>query len=183
MQQQEKVTLTRDVAAMQIPSADTIILPIGTEVYIVQTFGGSFTVSTDHGLVRISKADADALDIKEEKEDSSGEKEKEDESTLEERVWAAMKTVYDPEIPVDVVNLGLIYDCILTKKDNGRYDALIKMTLTAQGCGMGPVIASDLEGRVASLPEIDSATVELVWEPVWNQDMITEEGRMILGIA
>lgn len=181
MHQHEKVSLTRDVAAVQIPSGDTIILPLGTEVYVTQTLGGTYTVATEHGLARIAKKDADALDLK------TGQIQEtetlQEDSSLEDRVWAAMKTVYDPEIPVDVVNLGLIYDCILTEKENGKYDAVIKMTLTAPGCGMGPIIASDVEGRVGSLPEIDSAKVELVWEPAWNQDMISEEGRMILGIA
>lgn len=181
MHPHEKVTLARDVAAIQIPSGDTIVLPIGTEVYITQTLGGTYTVATEQGLARIAKEDADALNLKNGQPVEAESVEAD--SSLEDRVWAAMKTVYDPEIPVDVVNLGLIYDCILTEKDNGKYDALIKMTLTAPGCGMGPVIASDVEGRVGSLPEIESAHVELVWEPVWNQDMISEEGRMILGLV
>lgn len=181
--QHEKVALTRDVAAVQIPGGDTIILPIGTEVYITQTLGGAFTVATDHGLARISKKDSDALGKDPDAQLSKKEDTPPSPDTLEERIWAAMKTVYDPEIPVDVVNLGLIYDCILTKREDGKFDAVIKMTLTAQGCGMGPIIASEVEGRVASLPEVETATVELVWEPAWNQDMISEEGRMVLGLA
>lgn len=181
MHQYQKVSLTRDVTAVQIPSGDSITLPIGTEVYITQTLGGTYTVATDSGLVRISKEDSDALDITEEKEAAA--EELEEHATLEDKIWAALKTVYDPEIPVDIVNLGLVYDCIVTPQEDGSSDVTIMMTLTAPGCGMGPTIAAEAEARVGSLPGVGFVTVELVWEPAWNQDMVSEEGRMILGIA
>lgn len=181
MHQYQNVTLTRDVSAIQIPSGDNITLPIGTEVYITQTLGGTYTVATDSGLARIAKEDADALDIHE--EEPSAQEETEDESSLEDKVWAALKTVYDPEIPVDIVNLGLVYDCIVTPHEDGTNDVLIKMTLTAPGCGMGPVIAAEAEARVSAIPSVELVTVELVWEPAWNQEMVSEEGRMIMGLV
>jgi metal-sulfur cluster biosynthetic enzyme len=92
-----------------------------------------------------------------------------------------MKQVFDPEIPVDIVNLGLVYDCKITESDEGA-EVDVKMTLTAPGCGMGPVIAADAQARIMSLSEINDARVELVWDPPWNQDMISEEGKMKLGM-
>ena len=92
-----------------------------------------------------------------------------------------LKTVYDPEIPVDIVNLGLVYDCVL-EEANGKRTALVKMTLTAPGCGMGPVIAADAQAKIMTIDGIDDARVELVWDPAWNQEMISEEGKMKLGM-
>ncbi len=179
----EEITLTRDVAAIQIPSGDSLTLPIGTVVYITQRLGGTYTVATSSGLARISSQDADALGINPEAEQKKVEEiERLKDAPLEEQVWAQLKGVYDPEIPVDIVNLGLVYDCALEKQD-GKTVALVKMTLTAPGCGMGPVIAADAQARIMSLPQIDDARVELVWDPMWNQDMISEEGRMILGMV
>lgn len=179
----EEITLTRDVDAIQIPSGDSLTLPIGTVVYITQRLGGTYTVATSAGLARISSKDADALGINPEAELKKIEEiERLKDAPLEEQVWAQLKGVYDPEIPVDIVNLGLVYDCSLEKQD-GKTVALVKMTLTAPGCGMGPVIAADAQARIMSLPEVDDARVELVWDPAWNQDMISEEGRMILGMV
>ena len=115
----------------------------------------------------------------------SGEKKEEEnrlkDATLEEQVWHQMKQVFDPEIPVDIVNLGLVYDCKLSEVDGG-HDVDVKMTLTAPGCGMGPVIAADAQARIMSLSEVNEARVELVWDPPWNQEMISEEGKMKLGM-
>ena len=179
----EEITLNRDVDAIQIPSGDALTLPIGTVVYITQRLGGTYTVATSSGLARISSKDADALGINPEVEQKKAEEiERLKDAPLEEQVWAQLKGVYDPEIPVDIVNLGLVYDCSL-EKQAGKTVALVKMTLTAPGCGMGPVIAADAQARIMSLPEIDEARVDLVWDPAWNQDMISEEGRMILGMV
>ena len=100
---------------------------------------------------------------------------------LEQQIIAALKTVYDPEIPVDIVNLGLVYDCKISEAD-GKTTVGIKMTLTAPGCGMGPVIAADAQSKIMTIEGVDDATVELVWDPAWNQDMISEEGKMKLGM-
>lgn len=179
---QEEIQLSREVSAIQIPSGDSVTLPAGTPVYITQRLGGTFTVATTQGLARISADDADALGV-----DLAAEAEKREQVSakkdgpLEEQVWEQLKCVYDPEIPVDIVNLGLVYDCVLEEKD-GETNVAVKMTLTAPGCGMGPVIAADAQARIMTVEGIGNAQVELVWEPAWNQDMITEEGKMKLGM-
>lgn len=178
----EEIKLTREVAAIQIPSGDSLVLPAGTPVFITQRLGGTFTVATSQGLARISAQDSDALGV-----DMEEEKKKQAESVrlkdapLEEQVWAQLKGVYDPEIPVDIVNLGLVYDCIIEQVGDQKV-VQIKMTLTAPGCGMGPVIAADAQAKVMSIDGIDDAKVDLVWDPAWNQEMISEEGKMKLGM-
>lgn len=179
---QEEIPLIREVHAVQIPSGDAVTLPAGTPVYITQRLGGTFTVATSAGLARISSQDADALGV-----DLEAEKEKDavadalKDAPLEDQVWAQLKGVYDPEIPVDIVNLGLVYDCTISEED-GKTVVGIKMTLTAPGCGMGPVIAADAQSKVMTIEGIDDASVDLVWDPAWNQDMISEEGKMKLGM-
>ncbi len=178
----EEVSLTREVDAIQIPSGDTMVLPAGTPVVITQTLGGTYTVATSAGLARISSNDRDALGVNIEEEKAKQEiDESMKDAPLEEQVWHQMKQVFDPEIPVDIVNLGLVYDCELKDGDEG-IDVEVKMTLTAPGCGMGPVIAADAQARIMTVPGINSANVELVWDPAWNQDMISEEGKMKLGM-
>lgn len=172
-----KIILPRDVTAIQIPSGDTISLPTGTEVFITQSLGGTYTVATDFGLARISSKDADALGIEPETHASTPVAD----GDLEGQVWAQLKNVYDPEIPVNIVDLGLVYDCELLE-ENGKRVAAVKMTLTAPGCGMGPTIAADAQARITTVPGIDDARVELVWDPPWNQEMISEEGKMKLGM-
>lgn len=178
----QEILLAREVAAIQIPSGDSITLPAGLPVYITQRLGGSFTVATSQGLARINSGDVDALGI-----DMAEEERKQQQATrikdapLEDQIWHQLKQVYDPEIPVDIVNLGLVYDCALEEID-GKTVAAVKMTLTAPGCGMGPVIAADAQARIMTLEGIDDARVELVWDPAWNQDMISEEGKMKLGM-
>ena len=185
--EQTEVQLKREVEAIQIPSGDTIVLPVGTPVVITQSLGGTHTVATDSGLARIGSKDADALGI-EGPDDSqaataavnSGAPA--DPKQLEEAVWEQLKTVYDPEIPVNIVDLGLIYDCRISG-DEGARKVDVKMTLTAPGCGMGPTIAADAQGKILTIRGIEDAAVELVWEPAWNQDMISMEGKMKLGMV
>lgn len=179
----EEINLTREVAAIQIPSGDSLTLPAGTAVYITQRLGGTYTVATSQGLARISSQDADALGVdSEEEKKKSEEVERLKDAPLEEQVWNQLKGVYDPEIPVDIVNLGLVYDCGIVEED-GKTTVAVKMTLTAPGCGMGPVIAADAQAKIMTIDGIDDATVELVWDPAWNQEMISEEGRMKLGMV
>ena len=178
----EEITLTRDVEAIQIPSGDAVSLPVGTPVVVTQTLGGTYTVATSAGLARISSSDADALGIDLEKnEEKQEEANRLKDAPVEEQVWHQLKQVFDPEIPVDIVNLGLVYDCSLEDED-GKTVVAVKMTLTAPGCGMGPVIAADAQARVMTIDGVDDAKVELVWDPPWNQDMISEEGKMKLGM-
>ena len=178
-----EIILEREVDAIQIPSGDTMVIPAGTPVVITQTLGGTYTVATQVGLARISSKDADALGITpEEHEEKARVSNALKDAPLEDQVWAQLEAVYDPEIPVDIVNLGLVYDCTIEEQEDGKKVVQMKMTLTAPGCGMGPVIAADAQSRIMSVEGIDDANVELVWDPVWNQDMITEEGKMKLGM-
>jgi probable FeS assembly SUF system protein SufT len=178
----QEIKLTREVTAIQIPSGDTLSLPVGTAVWITQRLGGTYTVATSQGLARISSQDADALGVLPDEEQKKplaaaylqG-------APLQEQVWSQLKGVYDPEIPVDIVNLGLVYDCVM-EEAAGKTVVTVKMTLTAPGCGMGPVIAADAQAKIMMIDGIDEARVELVWDPVWNQEMISEEGKMKLGM-
>ncbi|CAN5139244.1 putative Fe-S cluster assembly protein SufT [soil metagenome] len=182
-----EVELTREVEAIQIPSGDTVVLPLGTKVIITQSLGGTHTVATEQGLARISAANADALGLDEKPGSQEGATspaaEKLEGQELEKAVWGQLKSVYDPEIPVNIVDLGLVYDCHITGEEGGGKTVEVKMTLTAPGCGMGPTIAADAQSRIMTLGGIDDAKVELVWDPPWNQEMITEEGKMKLGMV
>ena len=171
----ETVELTRDCEAVQIPGGDTITLGKGTEVGITQTLGGTYTVRAGMGLFRISAQDADAIGL--EVETTVGA----DGPVTVESVHAMLKQCYDPEIPVNIVDLGLVYDTALGEGDDGT-EVTVKMTLTAQGCGMGPTIAADAQSKILSLEGVASADVEIVWDPPWNQSMISDEGRETLGM-
>ena len=178
----QEITLSREVDAIQIPSGDTISLPSGTQVVITQSLGGTYTVATSAGLARISANDADALGVDQEgNEERAREDERMKDAPVADQVWHQLKHVYDPEIPVDIVNLGLVYDCTVDDED-GNHVVTVKMTLTAPGCGMGPAIAADAQARIMTIDQITDARVELVWDPPWNQDMISEEGKMKLGM-
>lgn len=175
-------TLSRDVIATQIPSGDKHPLTAGSKVFIHQVLGGSYTVQTDTGLYRIDGKDADSL----------GEKvveQKIEASTLAngapdpDAVWDQLKKVYDPEIPVNIVDLGLVYSMDISKLDADQgYKVDVAMTLTAPGCGMGPAIAEDAKTKILLLPGVSMADVRITWEPAWNQSMISEEGKMKLGL-
>lgn len=183
MSHPQETELQRDCDAVQIPSGHPISLPAGTRVVITQTLGGSFTVHTPAGLARIEQKDADALGIEPGEAAPTQPPPDSGEGPTEEAVWNQLKTVFDPEIPVNVVDLGLIYDCQIEEAAPGAARVLVKMTLTAPGCGMGPVIAADAKNKILSLNGITEAEVELVWDPPWNQSMISEAGRMKLGLV
>jgi len=175
---QSEVTLTRDCDAVQIPSGHPIVLPAGMSVVVTQSLGGTHTVATPGGLARIDLKDSDALGL----DSTQGIEKVKVEGSKQDAVWNQLKMVFDPEIPVNVVDLGLIYDCELKTLDDGKSTVLVKMTLTAPGCGMGPTIAADARSKILALEGIDEAEVELVWDPAWNQSMISEAGKMKLGI-
>lgn len=180
-QQQEEIELLRDVNATLIPHGEEFLLAKSETVTITHRLGGNFTVMTSNGMYRIAAKDADALG---EKGDSFAEKNHPENSqpASEEQVRNNLKSVFDPEIPVNVVDLGLIYKIEIEQvEDRGRI-AFVDLTLTAPGCGMGPVIAEDVKGKVLELPGIDDAEVEIVWDPPWTQDMMSEEGKMELGL-
>ena len=180
MSDHREISLKRDCDAIQIPSGHPIILPAGMNVIITQSLGGTYTVATPGGLARIELKDGDALGLD---SPSPGEESKKHEGPAEEAVWLQLKTVFDPEIPVNVVDLGLIYDCRVDRKESGGNSVLVRMTLTAPGCGMGPAIAADARQKILAIDGVDDAEVELVWDPPWNQSMISEEGRMKLGLV
>lgn len=179
MTDHREIELARDCDAVQIPSGHPIELPKGMQVILTQTLGGSYTVATPGGLARISEKDADALGL--DPAALASEKTK-FEGSLEDAVWTQLKTVFDPEIPVNVVDLGLIYDCQISEDDSAGTKVLVKMTLTAPGCGMGPTIAADARQKILTIDGIAEADVELVWDPAWSQSMISEAGKMKLGL-
>ncbi|MCH6255950.1 iron-sulfur cluster assembly protein [Puniceicoccaceae bacterium K14] len=172
--------LVRNCSATAIPSGEVVTLDAGASVFITQTLGGNVTVRTNHGLFRIASGDVDALEEVDLGDAASSDPAGEEFS--EGAIWNAMKQVFDPEIPINIVDLGLIYDMQTQDVGDGMYSVAVKMTLTAQGCGMGPVIAQDAKDRIEQLDFVEIAVVDIVWDPVWNPQMISEEGRGILGI-
>ncbi|HJO10096.1 MAG TPA: putative Fe-S cluster assembly protein SufT [Verrucomicrobiota bacterium] len=181
MQEIRSVRLTRECEVTQIPSGQRMTMGADTPVDITQSLGGSYTVRSPQGLFRVDARDADALGFAVPHEANLRES---GAPATEPEVWDALKQVYDPEIPVNIVDLGLVYDLVIEKiqEEDGRR-VQMKMTLTATGCGMGPAIAADAQNRILSLPGIDDASVEVVWDPPWHQSMISEEGKKTLGIA
>ena len=176
----ELITVERDCEAILIPSGDPIKLVKGTHVRITQALGGDYTLFVNGNLVKISGDDSDAIGKVKEEEKSDVQKNS-GEPVEEEQVWAQLRTVYDPEIPVNIVELGLIYDMQINNKKEGSF-INIKMTLTAPGCGMGPVIAQDAETKIRSLPNVYDVLVEIVWDPIWDRDMMTDEAKLQLGM-
>jgi probable FeS assembly SUF system protein SufT len=173
-----KHRISRDCPATAIPAGHPATLAAGEAVAIVQTLGGSITVRTDSGLFRISSEHADAI---EGYERSGGDPVAAGEFS-EKAVWDAMRTCFDPEIPVNIVDLGLVYDLSIERTPSGANAVEVKMTLTAPGCGMGPVIAEDARRKIAELPNVERARVHIVWDPAWNPRMISEDGRRALGL-
>jgi probable FeS assembly SUF system protein SufT len=170
--------ILRDCPATAIPAGEVTTLVAGEEVAVVQTLGGNVTVRTDKGLFRVDRDDASSIEglaLSDEGAPASGE-------FNEKAVWDAMRTCFDPEIPVNIVDLGLVYDLSIEKTPSGGNTVDVKMTLTAPGCGMGPVIAEDARKKIAALPSVERATVHVVWDPVWNPRMISGDGRRALGL-
>ena len=174
--------LSRDITATQIPSGGKTPLPAGTSVMIHQTLGGSYTVQTDFGLFRIDGRDGDALGEAVAEAGVPG-------AALPggapdpEAIWDQLKRVFDPEIPVNIVDLGLVYSMDVERREGDAYKVNVAMTLTAPGCGMGPAIAEDAKGKILLVPGVSEADVRITWDPPWNQQMISEEGKMKLGLV
>ncbi len=181
MNRDEPVTLVRDVEAAIIPVGERVTLQKGEQAYITQTLGGSYTVIVNGNMFRIEGKDADALGIEATaKTASTGGPVSQEQ--LEKEVWNQLRSCYDPEIPVNVVDLGLIYDCHVTPLNAESHKVDVKMTLTAPGCGMGPMLAQDVQNKLLSLEGVDDVAVELVWDPPWNQGMMTEAAKLQLGL-
>ncbi len=176
--------LTRDVEATLIPQGEPFTLKANTPVVITHRLGGNFTIMTENGMFRIARQNADALGETVEEEETPKSETNAGASDVEpeiEDVWAALKKVFDPEIPVNIVDLGLVYSVEIQKKDEANH-VEVAMSLTAPGCGMGPVIAEDAKFRILEVEGVQNANVEIVWDPPWHQDMISEEGKMELGL-
>ncbi|HEY3899148.1 MAG TPA: putative Fe-S cluster assembly protein SufT [Chthoniobacter sp.] len=183
MHENTEKKLMRDCAATRIPSGEAITLGKDTHVFITQALGGSYTVATDQGLARIADQDADALGLEPAAKGTDAPVASDANTPVDEKaVWDQLRTCYDPEIPVNIVDLGLVYDCVITPREGNGARVDIKMTLTAPGCGMGPVIASEAKSKVLGVAGVGDAEVELVWDPPWNQNMISEAGKMKLGL-
>ncbi len=183
MQSAEPVILKRDVEATMVPAGVRVTLLAGEPATITQALGGSYTVVVNGNMFRLDARDADALGLAAPAAGSAtpGGASAAPEP-LEKRVWAALRTCYDPEIPVNIVDLGLVYDCRLAALPGaGHYRVDVKMTLTAPGCGMGPVLQQDVQNKILSLEEVDEANIELVWDPPWNQSMLSESAKLQLG--
>jgi probable FeS assembly SUF system protein SufT len=183
MNSNEPKTLTRDVEASVIPVGTRVTLQKGEAAYITQSLGGSHTVVVNGNMFRIEGKDADALGLEPAtKGTAAGSGPPETVEQVEKEIWNQLRSCYDPEIPVNVVDLGLIYDCHVEPLGANSFKAEVKMTLTAPGCGMGPVLQQDVQNKLLSLENVDDVSVELVWEPQWNQGMMTEAAKLQLGL-
>lgn len=175
------VRVLRDVDAVLIPLGTPVTIPEGTDVNITQELGGSFTVVVNANLARIDAANADALGrdaapaAAEARKTASG-------PVNEDELWAVLKTCYDPEIPVNIVDLGLVYDCHVVDTDEGGNHVDIVMTLTAPGCGMGPFIVDDVRQKVLAVANVTDVDVELTFEPPWDRSMMSDEAKLQLGM-
>jgi probable FeS assembly SUF system protein SufT len=176
----EPVSLTRDVSAVIIPAGEIVTLREGTTGFVTQALGGSFTVYVEGNLFRIAGTDADALG-KEPVEPPSIPENATDKD-IEEVIWQQLKTCYDPEIPINIVDLGLVYRCEVTKTPDGQRSVDVDMTLTAPGCGMGDILVQDAREKIAIIPTVADVRVELVFDPPWNQSMMSDEARLQTGM-
>jgi probable FeS assembly SUF system protein SufT len=182
MNSNEPKILTRDVEAAVVPVGTKVTLQKGGQAYLMQSLGGSYTVIVNGNMFRIDGKDADALGLDVHPKAAVATSGPVTQEALEKQVWDALKTCYDPEIPVNIVDLGLIYDCHLTPAGENNFKADVKMTLTAPGCGMGPALAQDVQSKLLNLEPIAEANIELVWDPPWNQNMMTEAAKLQLGL-
>lgn len=179
------ISLTRDIEAIQIPSGLTKKLEKGTPVIITQALGGTYTVVVEHsaGLFRVLAQDADALGkVHVPEAIHNGASDKTSGPLNEDAIWTQLKTCYDPEIPVNIVDLGLIYSMEIKPQEGGGNLVEVKMTLTAPGCGMGPSIASDAQRKILTVPGVTDAQVDVVWDPPWSADRISQDGKVKLGM-
>jgi probable FeS assembly SUF system protein SufT len=175
----DSVPLARDVEAVIVPEGQPVTLLAGESATLTQALGSSYTVIVRGNMFRIDGRNADALGFEVESvaKDASYTG-----PVSEDLIWDALRNCYDPEIPVNLVDLGLIYDCVIDPLPDGGNKVSIKMTLTAPGCGMGSTIARDVQNRVLEVPGVTDAEVDLVWDPPWHQDMMSEAARLQLGL-
>ena len=183
MNMREEVTFSRQADAVMIPSGERVLVPQGAQGTITQSLGGSYTLITDRGLmVRVSGKEVEAIGKTPENVPEVKQGEELPAEKLESLVWDQLKTCYDPEIPVNIVDLGLVYLCELQDAEGGGKTVKVKMTLTAPGCGMGPVLASDVKQKIEALPGVKNADIEVVFDPVWDRSMMSEAAKLQLGM-
>lgn len=184
MTRNEPITLRRDCEAIEIPIGNKVILHAGSQVVVTQALGGTYTVMTDRGhLVRIEGKDADAIGLETAAAEPVGlPAAAEGTADVEKLVWNQLRTCYDPEIPVNIAELGLVYACVITSLPDGGNTVEIQMTLTAPGCGMGATLKAEVERRVLTVPDVKGVNVELVWDPIWDPSMMSEAARLQLGL-
>jgi probable FeS assembly SUF system protein SufT len=176
----EPFTLNRDCTAIMVPQGESVTLPAGQIGYITQALGGSFTVYVEGNLFRVAGADADALGKEppaplELAADAS-------DSDVEKLVWDQLRTVFDPEIPINVVELGLVYDVSLEHDDDGQRKVYVKLTLTAPGCGMGDILVDDARTKLELIPTVSQADIDLVFDPPWNHSMMSDAAKLETGM-
>ena len=184
MQPDKPITVNRDCEVLMVPSGEKLTLASGSTVWLTQSLGGSYTVMTDRGyMVRVEGKDADAIGLEPVLDGQSAQASwANDIDAVESRVWEQLRSCFDPEIPVNIVELGLIYDCSVTPIENA-YRASVKFTLTARGCGMGEVLKRDIAAKLLAIPGVLEADVELVWDPPWSQRRISAAAKLQLGMA
>ncbi len=181
MELKDITIVKRDVEGTLIPYGQSVTLIPGTEVLVTQALGGSFTLNVNGNLVRIRGEDADAIG-KEEISLPSDHISTDSEGLEKSILWEQLKTCYDPEIPVNIVDLGLVYSLEITPLESGKFHVGVQMTLTAPGCGMGPVIMGDAEQKLRAVPNVEDVDVVLVFDPPWSADMMSEEAKLELGL-
>ena len=179
-QTSQPCTFNRDCEVVMIPMGDEVTIPAGTVGYITQALGGSFTVFVDGNLFRVAGLDADAIGRKPVLPPSLPDDATEND--VESLLWEQMKTVYDPEIPVNIVDLGLIYRCEMRTNEGGKRIVDVDMTLTAPGCGMGDILVDDVRSKLKLVPTISQVNVELTFDPPWNHNMMSEVARLETGM-
>lgn len=183
MNMREEVVVSRNAEAVMIPSGERVLVPQGARATITQSLGGTYTLITDRGLmVRISGREVEAIGKTPVETPQLVDNAEVTPDKMEQLVWDQLKTCYDPEIPVNIVDLGLVYLCEVQPADAGGSDVKIKMTLTAPGCGMGPVLAGDVKHKVESIPGVHNADVEVVFDPVWDRSMMSDAAKLQLGM-
>ena len=176
----EPIVVQRAVKAIAIPAGVEVNLKVGSVGYVTQALGGSFTVYVDGNLFRIRGADADALG--QEPPPALELPEGARDADVEKLVWQQLRTCFDPEIPIDIVELGLVYTCALERLDDGRRKVNVEMTLTAPGCGMGEILVDDVRTKIEMIPTVAEADVDLVFDPPWNQSMMSEAAKLETGM-
>lgn len=176
----EPVRLERDCAAVLVPQGDEVTLPAGSVGYITQALGGSFTVFVEGNLFRIAGGDADA--IGKEPPQALELEEGADDAAVERLVWQQMRTCFDPEIPINIVDLGLVYEASVIHREDGQRQVEVRMTLTAPGCGMGDILVDDVRSKLEMIPTVAEADVELVFDPPWTRNMMSEAARLETGM-